>query len=74
MGLDAFVEATEAGYEMYKASGFITVDDIWVDAKTDNPTEEWQILKNELKFPMHGYLMWRPPGGKFEKESKFPWE
>lgn len=34
MGLDSFVEATVAGYEMYKAAGFITFNDIWADAKT----------------------------------------
>ena len=43
-----FVEATEAGYEMYKAAGFITVDDFWADAKTETPTEEWKGLKEEL--------------------------
>ena len=75
MGLDSFVEATEAGYEMYKAAGFITVDEFWADTKTDAPTQEWKSLKEELKFPMHGYFMWRPPGGKYEKGStKFPWE
>ena len=75
MGLDSFVEATEAGHEMYKAAGFITVDDFLVDAQTETPTEEWNRLKEELKFPMHGYFMWRPPGGKYEKGStKFPWE
>ena len=37
VGLDSFVETTEAGYEMYKAAGFITVNDIWADAKTDTP-------------------------------------
>ena len=75
LGLDAFVEATEAGYEMYKAAGFITVDGFWADAENDTPTQEWKELREELKFPMHGYFMWRPPGGKYEKGlTKFPWE
>lgn len=75
MGLDSFVEVTEAGYEMYKAAGFITVDDFWVDTETNQPTQEWKNLKEKLKFPMHGYFMWRPPGGKYEEGStKFPWE
>lgn len=75
IGLDSFVEATEAGYELYKAAGFVTVDDFRADAKTETPTEEWKRLKGELKFPMHGYIMWRPPGGKYEKgHTKFPWE
>lgn len=45
MGLDSFVEATEAGYELYKATGFITVDDFWADAKTDTPTDEWKRFR-----------------------------
>jgi len=74
MGLDSFVEATEAGHEMYKAAGFITVNDLWADARTEKSTDEWESLKKELGLPMHGYFMWRPPGGKHEKGSKFPWE
>jgi len=61
MGLDSFVEATEAGHEMYKAAGFITVNDLWADARTDKSTDEWESLKKELGLPMHGYYMWRPP-------------
>ena len=74
-GLDAFVEATEEGFPLYKAAEFILVDDFWADAQTENPSAEWKALREELKFPMHGYFMWRPPGGKFEKGvTKFPWE
>ena len=61
-GLDAFVEATEAGWEMYKAAGFITVDNFWADAETDSPTQEWGNVREDLKFPMHGYFMCRSPG------------
>ena len=75
LGLDSFVEATEAGYEMYKAARFITVDEFWADATTDAPTQEWKSLKGGLGFPMRGYFMWRHPGGKYEKGSNnFPWE
>jgi len=50
------------------------VNDFWADARTDKPTTEWESLKKQLKFPMHGYFMWRPPGGKHEEGSEFPWE
>ena len=40
MRMDSFAEATEAGYKMYKAVGFIAVDEIWADAKTDTPPQE----------------------------------
>ena len=74
MGLDSFVEATDLGYDMYKAAGFFSVNEFWVDAQTDRPTEEWENLKKQLGFPMHGYFCWRPPGGKHEAGSKYPWE
>ena len=74
-GLDAFVEATDEGFPLYTAAGFVAVDDIWVDAYNANPSDEWLRVKEQLKLPMHGTFMWRPIGGKFEKGvTKFPWE
>ena len=75
IGFDAFVEATEEGWPMYKAAGFLTVNDFHCDAQTENPSPEWERVKADLELPMHGYFMWRPPGGKFEKGvTKYPWE
>ena len=75
MGLDAFVEATDEGLLLYRAAGFVPVDDIWVDAHTETPSEEWQRLRERLKLPMHGTFMWRPPGGNHEKGvTVLPWD
>jgi len=75
MGLDAFVEATDDGYPLYKAAGFVTVNEFVLDVEDKQEGEEYQRLRNDLKLPMHGYFMWRPAGGKFEEGvTKFPWE
>ncbi|MCJ1374398.1 hypothetical protein MMC20_005630 [Loxospora ochrophaea] len=75
LGLDAFVEATDAGFPLYKSVGFVTVDDILPDVHNEDPTEEWRRLKEQLRLPMHGFFMWRPKGGRYEKgKTKFPWE
>ena len=32
-------------------------------------------IENELRMPVHCYLMWRPKGGKFvEGETVVPWD
>ena len=75
MNVDCFVEATEEGEPLYRAAGFITVNEIWVDAGQDNKDEEWQAWREKLKLPMHGYWMWRPKGGKFlPGVTRYPWD
>ena len=51
MRMDSFAEATEARYKMYKAVGFIAVDEIWADAKTDTPPQEWETLEEGNEIP-----------------------
>ena len=75
LGLDTFAESPDAGRPLFEAVGFITVDDFYWDADVEKPSKVWEALTRRLEMPLHGYLMWRPPGGKFiEGKTTLPWE
>lgn len=79
-GLEAFVESTDDGRELYKANSFVIVRSFFLDAKPASEEEgndpEWVKVKKEITpEPYRVWLMWRPKGGKFvEGETKFSWE
>ena len=78
MGLEAFVEATEEGKPLYEAAGFVVVDEMILDAEKDGSldglSQGYLDLRHKIGFPMKGYFMYRPEGGRFTKGMKFPWE
>jgi len=80
MGLEAFVESTDDGRELYKSHGFVIVRPFFLDAQPATEEEgkdpEWLQLKKQLTpEPYRVWLMWRPQGGKFEEgKTKFSWE
>lgn len=72
MGLEAFVESTADGRELYKAHGFVIVRpfELYPQPSTDEQGKdaEWLKLKKEITpEPYPVWLMWRPQGGKFEE-------
>lgn len=74
MGISAFVEATDLGEPLYRASGFVTSHEFIFDASPEKRDQEWQSWRQKLRLPMHGFFMWRPIGGKWvEGETEFPW-
>lgn len=72
LGLESFVESTEDGQALYEAHGFKVFDDFHLDAKKDEPDEEFTRLTKELALPLHGLYMWRPRGGKSDQAKPSP--
>jgi GNAT superfamily N-acetyltransferase len=78
MGLEAFVESTDNGRELYKAHGFVIVRPFFLDLPpaTVGDEEEFARLKKIIApEPYRVWLMWRPKGGKFEQgKTVYLWE
>ena len=75
LGIEAFVEATDDGKLCYEALGFTYMNTMYMDTAKRNPSKKWMEMSDCLRMPMHGYLMWRPKGGKFEEgKTVVPWE
>ncbi|KAG4034541.1 hypothetical protein MFRU_003g05000 [Monilinia fructicola] len=78
MGLEAFVESTDDGRELYKAHGFVIVNHFFLDMPpaTKGDEEEFAKLKEVIApEPYRVWLMWRPKGGKFEEgKTIYSWE
>ncbi|MCJ1393927.1 hypothetical protein MMC18_007473 [Xylographa bjoerkii] len=73
--VEAFVEATDDGKPLYARHGFHFMNPIVMDAKVDEPSEQWKALGKQLCLPIVVYFMWRPIGGKFvEGETVIPWK
>ncbi|KAI9881207.1 MAG: hypothetical protein M1830_007185 [Pleopsidium flavum] len=74
MGVEAFVESTDDGKPVYAQHGFAVMNDFDINPTIPDPSEEWKKLQKEL-LPMHGYFMWRPIGGNYERgKSVIPWQ
>ncbi|KAM3150512.1 hypothetical protein ABEW05_009173 [Botrytis cinerea] len=77
-GLEAFVESTDDGRELYKAHGFVIVRSFFLEVPlaTKGDEEEFAKLKEAIApEPYRVWLMWRPKGGKFEEgKTVYSWE
>ncbi|TEY23574.1 hypothetical protein BOTCAL_1468g00010 [Botryotinia calthae] len=77
-GLEAFVESTDDGRELYKAHGFVIVRPFFLEVlpATKGDEEEFAKLKEAIApKPYRVWLMWRPKGGKFEEgKTVYSWE
>jgi len=76
LGLEAYLEGTQMGSNLYKRLGFVTIDRVnfqFIPSKA-NPSDEWKEIVHELKSePV--YIMWRPPFGIYEEgKTVIPWE
>lgn len=75
LGLEAFVEATDDGKPCYEQHGFTYMNTFYLDSAKRNPSQKWMEMSDELKTPVHAYLMWRPKGGIFEEgKTVVPWD
>ncbi|KAK4695262.1 hypothetical protein P7C71_g2459, partial [Lecanoromycetidae sp. Uapishka_2] len=75
LGIEAFVEATDAGKPCYESSGFVYMHTIYLNPTRRNPSKRWKELCALFQTPVHAYLMWRPKGGSFEEgRTVIPWE
>lgn len=78
MGLEAFVESTDDGRELYKAHGFVIVRPFFLDMPpivAGNEEELAKLKESIAPEPYRVWLMWRPKGGNFEEgKTAFPWE
>jgi hypothetical protein len=64
LGLPAYVEATDNGYELYKEYGFKVESEMSLDATMETPSEGFTKVREELGCPIHGWFMRRPKDGK----------
>lgn len=76
MGLEAFVESTDDGKELYEAYGFHAVNPFYLHADTEKPNDEWKALKERIiPEPYRVWFMWRPKGGVFVPgKTVYSWE
>ena len=75
MHVEAFVEAADDGRPLYARHGFHFMNSFVLDAKIDEPSEQWKALVRKLRVPIVNHYMWRPIGGKFvEGETVIPWK
>ena len=73
LGLEAFVESTLDGKPLYESCGFTTMNEFDLKATPPQETKELKRLEQDLKF--HGYFLWKPAGGVYEKgKIAVPWE
>ncbi|TGO43647.1 hypothetical protein BOTNAR_1564g00020 [Botryotinia narcissicola] len=77
-GLEAFVESTDDGRELYKAHGFVIVRPFFLEVPpaTEGDEEEFVELAEAIASkPYRVWLMWRPKVGKFEEgKTVYSWE
>ena len=73
LDLESYIDATEAGVPLYETSGYVKASRVDFSAYKDNPSPQWKQLQGEL-LPFAFWPMWRPAGGKFEYDTKKPWE
>ncbi|KAI1084206.1 hypothetical protein F5B20DRAFT_524032 [Whalleya microplaca] len=59
LGLDTFVESTEVARRTYEKHGFNVIGDLDMDAHLENPSEDFNALRERLGCPIHGWIMKR---------------
>ena len=73
MGLETYINATEAGIPLYEASGFLKAGKIDFIAEKDKPSQLWKELREQL-LPFSFWPMWRPVNGKMPPGRQAPWD
>lgn len=76
MGLEAFVEPTDDGKQLYEAYGFYAVNPFYFHADTEEPNDRWKVLEERITpEPYRVWFMWRPKGGVFVPgKTVYSWE
>ncbi|KAI0866738.1 acyl-CoA N-acyltransferase [Xylaria cubensis] len=74
LGLEFFLDATEAGRPLYEVNGFIPIQENPNHPQKENPDDKWTETEKKIgRFSL--CLMWRPVGGKYEEGKTIkPWE
>ena len=73
MGLESYIDATEAGIPLYEMCGYVKASRVDFNASKDEPSPQWNKLQEEL-LPFAFWPMWRPVGGKFGHDTMEPWK
>lgn len=73
MGLESYIDALEDGVPLYETCGFAKRKGIDFDASKDESSLQWRELQREL-LPLTFWPMWRSVQGKFERDTKAPWD
>ena len=73
MGLESYIDATEAGVPLYETFGYVKASRIDFEAPKDEPSPLWKKLQAEL-LPFAFWPMWRPVGGRYERDTMEPWK
>jgi hypothetical protein len=62
LGIEGYVEATDAGRMLYQKYGFVTLMKVLVDAENGTP-ERHETIQKLTPQPTQYWAMWRPKGG-----------
>lgn len=62
MNVECFVEATDAGRQLYEKFGFTTLTKILVDVE-NGTKERHEMIQKLIPAPIQYWAMWRPKGG-----------
>ena len=74
MGVEMWLDATVHGVPLYKAHGFVVVNENDIRPTSEDPGQEWQEIEKRL-VPMVMWQMCRPAGRDYKAgETAFPWE
>lgn len=74
MNVECFVEATDAGRQLYQKFGFTTLTKILVDAE-DGTKERHEMIQKLIPTPVQYWAMWRPKGGAVKSgQPRTLWE
>ncbi|KAK2764021.1 hypothetical protein FQN54_009640 [Arachnomyces sp. PD_36] len=71
LGIEMWIDATPLGLPLYKKHGLIVVHETVLEPKTDNPSEEWNKVKEEFGHVVVAHL-WRPAYGKMKEGQDVP--
>ena len=73
IGLESYIDATEAGIPLYETCGYVKASRVDFNASKEEPSPQWKELQAEL-LPFAFWPMWRPIGGRFERDTEEPWK
>lgn len=62
LDVECFVEATDAGRQLYEKFGFTTLMKVLVDAE-NGTKERHEMIQKLLPSPLQYWALWRPKGG-----------
>lgn len=73
LGLESYIDATEAGIPLYETCGYAKASKVDLDASKDEASQQWIELREKL-LPFSFWPMWRPAGGTSEMGASKPWD